>query len=134
MEIFNQEELEKKVIEMLLTSNHPVAKILRNQYENSEVVSREYSGVGFFTAFKIKSEVDITPKKDFAIRGVHAYLEGQKGVLDFILYVRNGFIIQLEGYTIGIKRWPDNHKGLRLKFEKPEGITDYSVIFGSQEY
>jgi hypothetical protein len=129
MDINSQKELEKKIMEMLLTNEHSVAKILKHQYEHSEIKSRKFSGAGFFTKFKIENGIDVAPKKNFEIGGVSADVGDNKGVLGFLLFIRDGYLDWLEGYTMGIDFWPDIYKDVVLKFDDPKGITDYQEKF-----
>ena len=129
MEITSQEELEKRIMEMLLTNAHPVAKILMHQYQHSEIKSRRYSGAGFFTDFKVETGVDMAPKNNFEIGGISADIGDNKDVLGFLLFIRDGFIDWLEGYTQGIDNWPDSYEDVVLKFDNQNGVTDYLEKF-----
>lgn len=129
MESHEQEQLEKKLMEMLLTNPHPVAKILMNQYQHSKITSTEYSGAGFFTNFKVKYNVEKAPKNNFEITGIVADIGEQKDALGFVLFIRDGYIKMLEGYTLLIDFWPDNYKDVVLKFIDPKGITAYNEKF-----
>jgi hypothetical protein len=130
MEIQEQEEFEKKIMEMLLNSPHPMAKLLINQYEHSKIKSRNYSGAGFFTYFKVNDGIKEAPKQSFEIGGVYADIGDVNDAMGFMLFIRNGFIDWLEGYTLTIDYWPDSYKDVvELKYNDERGITDYSDKF-----
>lgn len=128
MGMYTQEEFEAKIMEMLLTSENPVAKILKNQYDHSEVKSRKYSGAGFFTHFRVEAGAMPAPKKSFEVGGVSADIGDIKDALGFLLLIRGSFIDWLEGYTLSVDDWPENYKDVVLKFDNPNGIADYEKI------
>jgi hypothetical protein len=66
-------EFEKSLMEMLLNGDDPVLEELRYQYNNTIVESREFTGAGFYTNFKIKDGIDsLVDGKNFQIGDVHA--------------------------------------------------------------
>lgn len=99
------EEFEKAVMQKIMEKDTPVNAILREQYERSEVINRDFSGVGFFTEFRIPTDAPQIPKLvqsgygnvTAIINGIHGY--------GFILFFKNGFINLLEGYT-SQSEWP----------------------------
>jgi hypothetical protein len=125
--IIDQEELEKKLMEMLLNSSHPIAKILKTQYQHSIVTSRKYSGAGFYTQYKVESGISETPNKSFDIGGVSADIGEVKDALAFRLFIRDGFINWLEGYTFLADFWPESYKDVVLKYDDSE-LPDYFKI------
>ncbi len=51
------EEFEKAVIRKILEKKSDVNEILWEQYMASQVIKRNFTGVGFFTDFKIPKDV-----------------------------------------------------------------------------
>ena len=108
--------LEKEVIENTLKfSNNEVASKILKQYKNSTIVNREFTGVGFFTYFQIDDKkLFLKDNSSLKIGGIHAEINGLKYGAGFILFVENGAINNLEGYSYGDDGWP-------------EVITDYKL-------
>lgn len=107
----NQKEFENKLIEMLLDGENEILSLLRKQYEQSKVVSREFSDVGFYTSFFIQNRDDLCLNgKSFYIGDVDGTVNDIEGAIGFILYIKNGYISLLEGYTNIIDKWPANEE------------------------
>lgn len=103
------EVFEKEVVEKLLAGDYDKLKILRKQYEKAKIKSREFSGTGFFTSFVIP---DYAPRlnhsKSFHLGDVIGEIDGVKNGVGFLLFVKEGAINFLEGYTYGDEKWPEN--------------------------
>ena len=99
------EELEQAVMTRFLKSNTPVAPELRAQYAAATVVRRELTGVGFFIDYAVPVNLPriVPPNLEM---GDAATLTNGIGV-GFVLFVRDGAISMLEGYTYD-QPWPDN--------------------------
>ncbi|KLU63530.1 hypothetical protein CEB3_c01070 [Peptococcaceae bacterium CEB3] len=114
------EQFEEDVIEKLLDGDNDFLLILRKQYENA-VKRRDFTGVGFYTNFEVPSSI---PKLEgtltFKIGDVDCQMSELKYGIGFVLFVKNGSISVLEGYTNGNEQWP-------------EAITDYSFSYSSGE-
>jgi hypothetical protein len=65
---------------------------------NSTIISREFTGRGFFTSFAVPDEL-VVPGMNGLIRDAIAKFEYSDLVYLFILFVRNGKIDTLEGVT-----------------------------------
>jgi len=74
------------------------------------VRSRENTGAGFFTHFDVDNSSVTNPLPDLRSLSVEAEVEGLSDGLGFILWVKEGRIDFLEGYTFG----PDSTKELDL--------------------
>jgi hypothetical protein len=109
-------EFEKKVIEMLLEGDHPLLSSLRNQYSNSQIISREFTGVGFFTCFIVKQDFPKVIPLDFTISDLGAGFKQESVDILFNLFVRNGFLSCLEGYTVSRPNWPEDYSKLYLHY------------------
>lgn len=117
----NQEELEKKVMEMLLAGDDPVLEALRNQYSNSTVESRNFTGAGFYSHFKVKKGIPpVADEKNYYIGDIGVSLNGINDPIGVLLFVTNGYLSTLEGYTIGIEVWPE-YINVELKYLYPNG-------------
>lgn len=118
-------EFEKNLMEMLLDGDDPVLKGLKNQYGNSVIESRKFTGAGFFTHFKVAGGIEaVAQGKNFQIGDMHASFDGIKAAFGFILFVEKGYLTMLEGYTLSSDVWPDNYSGVTLLNNGPEGKRD----------
>ena len=85
---------------MLLAGDLPALEILRAQAENAVVVKREWTGVGSFTDFAVPNTALALPQKESThIGDVSADIEELKPGAGFVLFVREGLIQMLEGYS-----------------------------------
>lgn len=96
--------LEQSVIDKLLSGDHPVLAALRMQAERARLVGREHTGVGFFCDFDVPSDVPIL-KGDFHIGDVKGDLQGLANGAGFVLFIRDGRLDALEGFTYD-EPWP----------------------------
>ena len=107
--------LERAVLEKLLCGDLPLLTQLRQQLSKCHVAKREYSGVGFFTDFIIPEDISRTPGLDIQfgdVIGSHPELKNGAG---FVLFIKNGVLDMLEGYTYD-EPWPSSCSGFDLAF------------------
>src|SRR5262249_45426648 len=113
-------ELERAVLDMLLAGETPALAILRQQLDQAAVQSREFSGVGFFTHFTIPPAVPRLPLSDRLIFGaVEAELNSLAHGAGFVLFVEDGKLSMLEGYTYD-EPWPESLGPFRLRYHHAE--------------
>lgn len=105
--------LERAVLTKMLDGDHPVLNALRQQLESCSVRQREMTGVGFCTELAVPAEVDAARTKRAHIRfgDVIGELTGVEEGVGFVLFIDDGRLQMLEGYTFG-EPWP-NHAKLR---------------------
>jgi hypothetical protein len=107
-------ELEKQVIDALLRGGDTTMGILRQQAEHAEVSSREMTGVGFFTEFVVPALLPRVPGlPSFRLGHVNGTAANVKHGLGFVLFVKDGTLQMLEGYTYD-EPWPKTIDGLVL--------------------
>lgn len=101
------EQFESDVMYKIISENDEISDELVRQYKNAKVVSREFTGFGFYTNFMVSSE-NLRLKNNFNIEmgNVQAELDGLKYGVGFVLFIRDGFIKSLEGYTYD-EPWPE---------------------------
>ena len=100
------EKFEKEVMDKLLENDRPSKRILKQQYEKSNVESRWFSGKGFFTSFSIAEDAPkIESPKSLQIDEVGGKINNID--VGFILFIEDGKIKTLEGFTYGDDHWPD---------------------------
>ena len=103
---FNQ--LEFDVMKKIINEDPAISEILMRQYSSAKVIKREFTGAGFFTDFEIADEDSrISEQFNATIGNTQARLEGLKHGAGFILFVKDGLIEMLEGYTNGNEPWPE---------------------------
>ena len=90
--------LEQAVMEKLLAGDHVLLAALRRQADSTLVVSREYTGVGFYCVFEVRAP-GVEGPLDFELADVYAAMEGVEHGVGFVLFVRNGRLAWLEGAT-----------------------------------
>ena len=116
----SMDELESAVVEMLLKGGHPALVALQEQARHATVRKREYSGVGFFTEFDIPPSIPaapvVTPRATVA--DVEATIDGLRNGAGFTLFVRDGYLEMLEGYTYD-EPWPTNTSRVALTYATP---------------
>jgi hypothetical protein len=106
--------LEKSVLERMLDKAGEQFETLRRQLSLAVVSKREFSGVGFFTELALSNDAPV--KRDIAdmtVGDVGAELPGLEHGAGFVLFVRNGAISMLEGYTYD-EKWPESTDGFKL--------------------
>ena len=115
--------LEQAVLDKLLAGDHPVLAVLRAQAQRARVTRREHTGVGFFCDFDVPSDVPRAPHSDFHLGDVNATLDGLAHGAGFVLFVRNGRLATLEGYTYE-ESWPKEIRNVKLTYQRePRELT-----------
>lgn len=112
-------ELTEQVIEMLLDGDEEVLYLLKKQYRSAEIISQEVEEVGFYVNFRVEN-FDIKAEsfnRTFQIGDVDGNVDGIAGAVGFILYVKDGFLTMLEGYTNIIDDWPNTDSLIKLEYD-----------------
>jgi hypothetical protein len=111
-------DFENEVIKMILDNNIDKMDILREQYKISQVLKRKFTGCGFFSTFIIN---DTEKKLQFEELNIElsclGEIEGVENGVGFILFIRDGYIDVLEGYTYGEETWPEEIGKYKLYLE-----------------
>lgn len=112
--------LERAVLEKLLAGDHPVLTVLRAQLDSAEVSSRELTGVGFFTHLKVDRSVERapTPRPRIQVLYVGAEISGLERGASFVLFVSDGYLELLEGFSYD-EPWPPEISEFSLHYEGP---------------
>lgn len=116
-------ELEGAVLDKLLDGEHLDLEILRAQVKALVVEKREMTGVGFYTHLSVPSSIERLPRKaSFQIKDVTAHIPGLKNGAGFILFVNDGAVDFLEGFTYD-EAWPDQVRKFELEYDHlPRGF------------
>jgi len=75
---------------------------LERQINGLSVVSRKNTGAGFYTHFAVEGET--TPPINVDVKGYHvsATIDNIEDALGFILWLKDGYVDNLEGYTLAL--------------------------------
>lgn len=119
-------DLEREVLEMLLSGDHPALEVLRQQLAHARLASRENTGVGFYCDFDI-SETTPTVSRDFQLGDVHAEIQGLQHGAGFVLFVSNGRLKTLEGYTYD-EPWPETVEAYSLRYSDPSREAEFGKL------
>jgi hypothetical protein len=100
--------LESAVLKKLLSKRGKPFDTIREQLAYASVSSRKFTDVGFFTHFTIPPEAPVRRDLHSTEFGdVGAHIPGLQDGAGFVLFIRDGVISFLEGYTYGDATWPD---------------------------
>jgi hypothetical protein len=108
--------LEHEVIATLLRPDHPVLEALRLQFARCEAAARELTGVGFFTELSVPIDAAPAPVRPgrLTLNGVAAEVDGLKHGAGFVLWIENGMLATLEGFSYD-GPWPETSNGYSLR-------------------
>lgn len=98
-------KLEKSVLDKLLFGDIEVLEYLRKQLAYIKCCERQMSGTGFFTEFTISEKKFFIPNLTFKLGDVYANIDALEFGAGFLLYIENGFLSMLEGYSYA-ENWP----------------------------
>lgn len=109
-------ELANQVMKMLLSGDEEVLLTLREQYKRAVVVSEENTGVGFFIRYQVDSAIRIGEefKTTFQIGDIDGEIDGIDGAVGFVLFIKDGYLTMLEGYTNVIDKWPEMDTEIKI--------------------
>jgi hypothetical protein len=125
----NQIEFEKLLMEKLLAGDDPVLGGLRDQFQNSIIESRKFTGAGFFSYFNVNIGIGpVADGKTFQIGGVHASFNQIKEAFGFVLFVKHGYLSMLEGYTLTSENWPSEYSNVILKYNGSKEKRDLDEL------
>ena len=120
--------LERAVIEKLLAEDHHALRVLRAQLRHAQVSGRTLTGSGFVTELSLPAGTAPAPIGSGMIRlgDVGAKIDGLRHGAGFLLYVRDGLLDALEGYSYD-EPWPKKVGRFTVHFTK-EGPRDLSML------
>lgn len=110
------EPIEVAVLEDLFTQKGLSVDSEDHSLNGLGVSKREFTGVGFLTEFYPSSVLRIGPQ-DYNDRWLdtHATLNGTLSV-GFLVYIDNGKITAIEGFTYGDESWPDKIHDFKIEY------------------
>jgi hypothetical protein len=107
--------LELAVIEKLVEGEFPILIQLRKQLRECTLVKREFTGFGFYTYLAVPEKYNKTEGLDVTFGDVIAEIPNLPSGSGFLLYVRNGVLDMLEGYSYD-EPWPSKIESFNLKY------------------
>jgi hypothetical protein len=121
------EKLEDEVLNFLFDGNDPVLKALRDQRSAIVSMREQLTGSGFYLEFQLAEDaISIPGKPSFRFGDVDAKIEGVDNGAGFVVFIENGIITMLEGYTYD-EPWPDNISNYELSYDSGN-IRDLSAL------
>lgn len=100
--------LERAVLYEILSEDSAEHQTLRRQIEFAQVSRRDSTGVGFYTYISFENGIlPIENRQEFSMGNVYAEIGEDKISVGFLLYVKNGYLDCLEGYTFE-GPWPQS--------------------------
>jgi hypothetical protein len=108
--------IEREAMKMLLDGNDSTMSTLRAQFGVATVAKKEMTGVGFFVNFSMPADVPrVSSEPNFEIGDVVGQVEGVKHGIGFLLFVTDGILSMLEGYTHD-DPWPEQISNFKLNY------------------
>jgi hypothetical protein len=107
--------LERAVLEMFLSGDHPALAQLRQQLPTCQVASRAFTGIGFITELHCGASKEPYLFFDVVLNDVYAQIEGLDHGAGFLLFVKGGRLDGLEGYCY-VDSWPDSIGNFELEY------------------
>ena len=114
-------ELEALVLNKFLDGDSFALDVLRQQLQGVKVLSREFTGAGFYTHFEVDRRASrlITLSK-FVLSGVSGSAANVQHGVGFVLFLRAGALDFLEGFTYD-EPWPEQLIDLHLEYANFRG-------------
>ena len=112
-------EIEKTVIQKMLADRElkPIRSTVN--FDAVKVSDRHFTGHGFMSDFEPSMEVKLFDNKVSLRWGkVGARLNASKLDTGYLIYIDNGYLVTVEGYTYG-DRWPDQIDQIEFYEWKP---------------
>ena len=107
--------LERSVLDVALSGDHPSIAILRNQVTVAQVASRTPSGVGFMTKLRLPRDVVLSPDRDMpTVPIVYAEHPQLPGGAEFLLQIKGGRINCIEAFCYE-GMWPADNSLFRVR-------------------
>jgi len=103
--MINLTTFEQAVMEKLLQGTHPVLIEIKRQFDSCVVKNRELTGVGFYLDFVVSDSL-LDSAINLRFGDVIADIDGLENGAGFVLYINNGKLDMLEGYSYD-ESWPD---------------------------
>jgi len=125
-------KVEHAVISKLLEGDEPLLSALREQFDKITDCSRRSTAVGFFTDFTISPLApQLNPSRSLYLSDVLLTSANLRTAASFILFIRDGVLRQLEGYTVSTEPWPIEMTEFKLSYlvkGQPADERDFTAL------
>jgi hypothetical protein len=111
-------DLAGRLVPLLLAGEHPALAALRAQYAAATVTGVELTGAGFFVEFSVPSDAPRVEPPQLTGGSVRIRVEGLEHGAGCLLFVRDGTLKTLEGFTYG-EEWPERPSVVSLSDAVP---------------
>jgi hypothetical protein len=128
--------LERAVLKKVLEGEDNILSMLRQQLEKAKVTERKVTGVGFYTTLAVPDSVGQVPGGlTVKLGDVHADIADLRNGAGFLLYVQNGRLDLLEGYTYD-EPWPQEITGFELSYDRGEArdLDELGTLLHGSDY
>lgn len=99
--------LAERLVPALIEGPHPAMAALREQYRNSHIREVQLTGAGFYVDFDVPLDAPLAQPANFAGGNARIVLKGARCEAGCVVFVRNGRLATLEGYTYD-EPWPED--------------------------
>jgi len=107
-------DFELAVMEKILQGTHPVLIEIKRQFNSCVVKNRELTGIGFYLYFAVSDSL-LDVAIDLQFGDVIADIDGLENGAGFVIYINNGKLDMLEGYSYE-ESWPNSIEKYSLKY------------------
>lgn len=109
--------LEVDVMEKLLEGESQNLAILRDQFHSATIEFRRLTGTGFLLRFRLPNDAKPASMKSGRVHvgDVEAEISGLANGAGFVLFIKDGKIEILEGYSYE-EKWPDYVEEFILRY------------------
>lgn len=111
-------DLASRLMPLLLGGDRPTCALLRKQYASASISQIELTGVGFFINFEVPADVARVFPPNYAGGEVDIRVEGVEHGAGCVLFVRDGVLSMLEGFTYA-DPWPEHPVLIELRAARP---------------
>lgn len=112
-------EMERRVLGMLLAGEDHLLRLLRDQMHAAVVVRRDFTGVGFSRYLAVPTDLPRAKSCTRLVLGdLYAEVEGLEHAAGFLLFVADGAVDSLECFTVE-DRWPEAATSRRVDYVHP---------------
>jgi hypothetical protein len=108
--------LEQAVLDKLLAGDDSTLVALRAQAKRARLRSRENTGVGFFAVFEVPPDTARLVPPTLRVGDVNATVKGLSHGAGFVLFIKDGHLDRLEGYTYD-EPWPVAIDSFQLTYQ-----------------
>src|SRR5438876_6826678 len=99
---------ELQIIRSMLVKQYGPSSVFLDQLAGARVDRRRMTGVGVFVDLSVAENVDRVDEINSDLSATYpTSLPPPCDLVGFTLFIRNGYLSLLEGYTFGDVKWPD---------------------------